>query len=417
MDVFLHERFQLKKTVRFWLIISGLLSTSYSFAQCAVDVTINEAPSISMCADNPVNINASSGFVAYAWTGPETLSGQSITPQFTGQYVVSAIDGVGCVSTDTIDVTINTNPTPTILSSEGNPICPSSSGTTLSTSSAYVSYDWGNGNSGPTFFASGPGAYALTVTDANGCTGHEVISITEYNFDVTSQAVDGCYGETMALIATGGPGASYQWSTSETGNTIVVAPIATTTYTVTITNGTCTETLPITIDPIPYEPFELPDTIFTAAGGVHSLEGPSGDFTYNWYPSDQIDFPNLSIVNVTADFSQTIYIQATHSSGCVIEDSVVFVVVELTIPDGFSPNGDGVNETFYIPDLNGLEASLLVWNRWGDIVFKTDLYENNWDGTCKTSLCMGNGTLPEGTYFYTLEVKDVVMTGYITLKL
>lgn len=407
----------MKKAIRNWLFICCSLSFSLSYAQCVVNVVINEAPSIAICADNPVSISASSGFVTYAWTGPESLSGQSITPQFTGQYVVSAIDGVGCVSTDTIDVTINPNPTPTIVSSEGNPICPSAPGTTLSTTISYATYDWGGGNTGPTFFAPGVGAYALTVTDNNGCTGHEVISITEYNFNVTSQAVEGCFGQTMALIATGGPGASYLWSTAETGNTIVVAPVATTTYTVTITSGTCTETLPITVDPIVYEPFELPDTIYSAAGAVHPLAGPAGNFTYDWSPTGQIDFSNTQFINVTPNFSQTIYLAATHSSGCVIEDSVVFIVVDLTIPDGISPNGDGINEIFFIPDLNGLDVSLLIWNRWGDIVFKSDHYENNWDGTCKTSLCMGNGTLPEGTYFYKLEVKDVKMTGYITLKL
>lgn len=409
--------FRLKNVFHIGAMFASLLWSQLVFGQCAIDVVINEAPTIEMCEDAPQSITASNGFVSYGWTGPETLTGQTITPQFSGQYVVAAVDGVGCVSTDTIDVTINPSPTPAIVSSEGNPICPSSTGTTLSTTLSYTSYDWGAGNTGPTFFAPGTGAYSLTVTDNNGCKGHEVITITAYNFNVSATTVDGCYGETTALIATGGPGATYLWSTSETSNTIVVSPIVTTTYTVSITNGSCTESLPISVSPVVYEPYELPDTIYSAAGETHTLEGPSGNFTFNWTPSDQIDFPTLGVVTLTANTSQTIYMTATHSSGCVIEDSVVVIVIDLAIPDGISPNGDGINETFFIPGLEGLDASLLIWNRWGDIVLNTDHYENNWDGTCKTSLCMGNGVLPEGTYFYSLNVQDVKVTGYITLKL
>jgi gliding motility-associated-like protein len=382
---------------------------------CAVDVTINEGASIEMCASDPLTITALAGFASYDWTGPETLSGQTITPQFSGQYTVTAVDGVGCVSSAVIDVTIHANPVPVILSSEGNPICASSPGTLLSVSQSFASYDWGGGNTGPTFFVPGAGAYSVTVIDANGCQGQGVISITTVQFNLTQTTLEGCYGSTVTLHATGGN--SFAWSTGETGSTIVVSPSSTTTYSVTVSNGNCTETLSATVDAIPPYTYELVDTLYMAVDETQLLLAPSGNFTYNWYPTDQIDYPQGASVILTAQYSHTLHMEALHSTGCKIEDSVVVIVIDLEIPGGISPNGDGINDLFVIPQLYSLPGELLIWNRWGDIVFESDAYENNWDGTCQTSLCMGKDVLPQGTYFYSLTVQEVNYTGYITLKL
>lgn len=391
-----------------------MLSGTHALA-CTVDVTINEGASIEMCADNPLTITALSGFVSYDWTGPETLSGQTITPQFSGQYTVTAIDGVGCSSSAVIDVLIHANPVPVILSSEGNPICASSPGTLLSLTQSYTSYDWGNGNTGPTFFAPGAGAYAVSVIDGNGCSGQAVISITTVEFDLIETEMEGCYGTTVSLQVTGGN--TYAWSTGETGSTIVVSPTSTTTYTVNVSNGTCSETLSASVDGIPPYTYELVDTLYMGVGETALLIGPPGNFTYEWSPPEQVDNPQAGSVTLTAQSSHILYVQATHTTGCKILDSVVVIVIDLEIPNGISPNGDGINDLFVVPQLYALQGELIIWNRWGDIVFESDAYENNWDGTCQTSLCLGQGVLPQGTYFYSLTVQEVNYTGYITLKL
>jgi len=400
--------------------IAVLLGILFSFPaiaqiQCTVDVVIVEGATIEMCADAPQTISASNGFVDYGWTGPESLIGQTITPQFSGQYVVAALDGMGCISRDTIQVTINPNPTPTIISSEGNPICPGTGGTTLSLANPYATYDWGGGNTGPTLSVSGPGAYAVTVVDNNGCAGHQVISLTELTFDLTSTAASGCFGSTALLTASGGT--SYLWSTNEVGNSIVVAPTVTTNYTVDITNGSCTQTLAIDVDPVQPLNYELEDTVFLGVNETYTFFAPTSGFvSFNWYPTEQIDNPNGASVTVTADSTFTLFMEATHSSGCIVKDSVQIVVVDLSIPNGFSPNGDPLNEFFVVPQLNYLDGSIKVWNRWGDLVFESDRYENNWDGTCQTAFCTGNQGLPEGTYFYHITVDDVSFKGYLTLK-
>ena len=77
------------------------------------------------------------------------------------------------------------------------------------------------------------------------------------------------------------------------------------------------------------------------------------------------------------------------------------------IPEGFSPNGDGVNDLFVIQGAQGLTVHLEVYNRWGHLVYKNDDYKNDWNGTANTGLLQGDKQgLPDGTYFYVVKLSD-----------
>ena len=87
----------------------------------------------------------------------------------------------------------------------------------------------------------------------------------------------------------------------------------------------------------------------------------------------------------------------------------VDVLLEPFIPEGFSPNGDGINELFVIRGLeNYPDNQLTIFNRWGEIVFEGKPYTNNFDGTSTRGLTVGGNKLPSGTYYYILDlgVKD-----------
>ena len=86
-------------------------------------------------------------------------------------------------------------------------------------------------------------------------------------------------------------------------------------------------------------------------------------------------------------------------------------------PDIFSPNGDGVNDFYiiYFTD-ETIKASLYVYNRWGDLVYKSNDYKNNWSGTCEVGGCLGS-ELPVGTYFVISELSNGQKTStYVTLS-
>jgi gliding motility-associated-like protein len=101
----------------------------------------------------------------------------------------------------------------------------------------------------------------------------------------------------------------------------------------------------------------------------------------------------------------------TSAAGCV--DSITKLITvygELIIPNIVTNNGDGVNDFFEIKNLEP-NSTLIIQNRWGDVVFSTENYLNNWKGTDQS----GNELL-EGVYFYQLfTVDDKVWSGFIHL--
>jgi gliding motility-associated-like protein len=94
--------------------------------------------------------------------------------------------------------------------------------------------------------------------------------------------------------------------------------------------------------------------------------------------------------------------------------------IELFIPEGFSPDGDGLYDFFVIKGLNGRRINITIFNRWGDKVYEKDNYDNSWDGRSNVNaLSFGQGRLPESTYYYVVEFQDgekAVKTGFVVLK-
>jgi gliding motility-associated-like protein len=93
-------------------------------------------------------------------------------------------------------------------------------------------------------------------------------------------------------------------------------------------------------------------------------------------------------------------------------------LIELFIPEGFSPNSDGNNDFFVIKGLNNRPVKLTVFNRWGNMVYEKNNYDNSWDGTANKGVAFGNGKLPQGPYYYIfqfLDGKKETKTGYLVL--
>jgi len=84
------------------------------------------------------------------------------------------------------------------------------------------------------------------------------------------------------------------------------------------------------------------------------------------------------------------------------------------VPTIFTPNGDGVNDQFIINCLADYQDNeLIVFNRWGDEVYRETGYSNTWEGT------YNDQPLPEGTYFYILQLNDTnntVYQGFVMVK-
>lgn len=175
-----------------------------------------------------------------------------------------------------------------------------------------------------------------------------------------------------------------------------------------------------------FEPFNLngnevtfPGTgIWTVLNGPADIDDPSNHDAFVSYLG-QITTPLVPIYDTL--------LWTIDNGVCGIStDSVVFIVEDcetIKIPDAFSPNGDGVNEEFFISNLSYYpNNSIKIFNRWGAEVFNAAPYKGDWNGTSVASGTVGE-QLPVSTYYYVLsigasyeEVPDKVFTGFVYLK-
>ncbi len=91
---------------------------------------------------------------------------------------------------------------------------------------------------------------------------------------------------------------------------------------------------------------------------------------------------------------------------------------KIFIPNGFSPNGDAINDYFQVPDFeNASEVKLTIFTQWGDIVYQNTDYKNNWDGIANKGSNKGS-KVKVGTYYYRFIVKDLQLdqTGYVYIN-
>ncbi|HEX3009358.1 MAG TPA: gliding motility-associated C-terminal domain-containing protein [Bacteroidales bacterium] len=90
---------------------------------------------------------------------------------------------------------------------------------------------------------------------------------------------------------------------------------------------------------------------------------------------------------------------------------------DVFIPEGFSPNGDGSNDFFIIKGADTFVVSLKVFNRWGNMVYESKHYKNDWDGFSNAGLILGT-KLPDGTYYYIIDFNngEKEKIGYITIN-
>ncbi|MFN5878367.1 MAG: gliding motility-associated C-terminal domain-containing protein, partial [Flavobacteriales bacterium] len=84
------------------------------------------------------------------------------------------------------------------------------------------------------------------------------------------------------------------------------------------------------------------------------------------------------------------------------------------IPQAFTPDGDGVNDNFVITGIEQFPTNeLIIYNRWGNIVYQATDYQNNWDGISISNFNFAGESLPSGTYYYLFDTKT---EEYKTLK-
>ena len=167
-----------------------------------------------------------------------------------------------------------------------------------------------------------------------------------------------------------------------------------------------------------FYPFAGDDTIIVK-GEYINFRAQGGVF-YKWTPADRLSFSDGSnprgYYPDTGRYGYNVFIKSVN--GCEGEDSINVLVVDkpyVYIPSALSPNGDGWNDKLrpYGAGYSDIKY-FRVFNRFGELVFKTDKFYEGWDGTYKGQMC------DLGTYFWILNItnrfgKDEELKGDVTL--
>jgi gliding motility-associated-like protein/uncharacterized repeat protein (TIGR01451 family) len=116
-----------------------------------------------------------------------------------------------------------------------------------------------------------------------------------------------------------------------------------------------------------------------------------------------------AVVNSTGNYTNTATIDGIEDDLNPLDDVSTTETFpgDFFIPEGYSPNDDGINDFFVIRGIDSYpENSIVIFNRWGNKVFEASPYKNTWDGKSTMGLRVGGDELPVGTYFYVLDLKN-----------
>ncbi len=428
---------------------NGCRDTAVVIMDVAKPFVLHRSNDTTICQNGTavLSVNPTGGFGApftETWTQGLTGNGpHSVTPTADQCYDVFVTDQHGCTS-QTETICVNLRPPLTITTSGDATICLNTN-TLLQTTNVgggndgHYSYEWKEGNNvlatinqvnvSPTT----PTQYCVTVSD--NC---ETTPVTEcVNVDLfpqptaqfTADKVDGCYPIQVTFTNDTDPSlvSSALWvfgngtTSTQLNNvtTIYGAPICyDVQLTVTSPDGCVDDTIMANyICPFDYPEADFnidpnPTTFFHTNIEVTDLSS-SDVVSYDWDFGTTANPPTSTNQNNLVRFpSETIgqypiFLTVTNADGC--QDTLTKVLIinsvfTLYVPNAFSPNDDGENDTFFIKgeSISADGFNLKIFDRDGHIVFETTDKNAVWNGTSK------NGTpLKQGAYIWKIEAKDI----------
>lgn len=292
-------------------------------------ITINAAPVLTVtpvtstiCAGGSTTLTAS-GATTYTWM-PGSLLGATIavTPTITTTYTVTGANG-SCTNTKTVSVVVSGSPTVNIAPASAT-VC--SGNSTVLTGSGATSYTWMPGSITTASVSVSPTittTYTLTGSNGGACVNTKTVQVTVNTtptVNVVASPTAVCAGSNATITASGAT--TYSWNTGATTAAIIVTPTIATNYTVTGTNGTCsnTKTISITVNASPTLNINPPSA--TVCVGSSATFFGSGAVNYTWMPGG---VTNASI-SVTPTITTTYTLTGTNAGGCASTKTTQVVV-------------------------------------------------------------------------------------------
>ena len=260
---------------------------------------------------------------------------------------------------------------------------------------------WSNGSTMPiTFVApSVTSSFYLSVTDLQGCNNSDTVEVVVHPIPtiwVTPANPAICKDSAIQLTANGA--ATYIWGpltglSGTFGPNVNASPKQTITYTLSgISTFGCIGKEEVTVKVVATPLTILPDTAYLCMGTELLLNaGYNNDCDFQWQDGSYSQFYQVE--------QPGIYFVTVRNEACVVSDTTV--VDNCTIvwaPNAFTPNGNNINDAFFAKASTSLVSfEMLIFNKWGELIFETNDILVGWDGTYKGKDC------PQGVYVYLIK--------------
>ena len=388
------------------------------------DFTFNYDNELKYCEGTPVTLKANGSIdYKYRWYKDGVLTGdvtQSINILATGSYnvEVSACEG-SWVPSKTVKVDLVKIPVP-VISRDKAVYCMGDNATLTvnAGTDALYTINWyrddtllTDAQNKTAVTTSVPGNYSVKIT-GNGvdCSQTSAVQPLVFNQEPTVSIekiikTTLCDGQTVDLKVEYS-GGTVQWSTGESGNQVSVAKSGIYKATVTSASG-CTADGSVSINFLPKPVFTVKDTsVCTFTNQNVILKAPDGFKNYSWNNGASTQQTYL----VTTP--QTVTLTVTDNNDCQATQQVVVAsqCPDVHVPNTFTPNHDGINDTWNIEGLeNDHSIMIRVYTRYGALVYQGA--GTSWDGTYR------GGELPAGVYYYVINAKNnqLKLSGSITI--
>ncbi len=280
------------------------------------------------------------------------------------------------------------------------------------------SYLWSSGEQGNSAYNLQTGEIFVTVTDSNNCT--EIIGLTVgFSGKINGYAEiireNLCYKDSIAVAVASLPDGiepkTFIWSDQQTGDTAY--NLYANTYTIyAYDKYNCGDTISLSVThPDSIRPnFEIirPSCSGEFDGSIAAYPtGGTKDYSYYWN-----DGSTQHIINEIREGNY--YLTITDNNSCIFEYQIELKESKycVFVYNTFTPNGDGVNDTWIIENIEHFKYSKVwVYNRVGNLVFYENNYQNDWAGT------YNDKELPEGTYYYIIDLgtAGAPIKGHVTI--
>ncbi len=408
----------------------GYSATASVTVNVSDDIILNITPSSPEICLNNSQLLTVSGANNYLWSTGATTPAITVSPATTTTYSVTGSDNSGCTGSAEVIVTVHPHLNISISPAEPGVCIGEQIVLTAENSATGPSYLWNTGQTTQSVSVSPvtPTNYSVFVSDAYGCTGSadvfvEVFPIPDVGF--TAEPLSGCSPLKVTFTNLSDSG-SYIWQFGNGAVSSLTNPVYqyassgrfTVSLKVTSGNG-CSNTLVrpeyIHVVPSPVAdfiakpPFAYEDNpliqFFDQSVGANAWSWKFGDgnFSSDQNPEHSYEAPGKYLVEL--------YVENTDGCGDSTDKYVVIRPEEtFYIPNAFSPNGDGVND-FFMPFGNGIDSDdfeMLIFDRWGKMVFKSVNLNTPWDGTSTES----DKILPQGVYVYKIRINFYGIVSY-----